>query len=188
MKWYTSDLHFNHKNILTIGKSRPFKTIDEMGETFIKNWNNKVLKNDDVYCLGDMFWNMNEYQIQSYMDKLNGNKHLILGNHDRIEPNIKSNRWVEIVNYKEISDDNNRIILFHFPISEWQWYYYNSYHFYGHTHGTFNLAEETLKRKRPNGNCWDVGVDNNNFEPVSFEEIRQKIEENKKKIEVNNGK
>lgn len=179
MKFFTSDFHVGHKAILSMSShTRPFKNLDEMAEVFVKNWNNKVSKGDDVYCLGDMFWSMNEYQIQAYMDRLNGHKHLITGNHDRLPPNIKANRWVEVTNYKEISEDNTKIVLSHFPIFEWQWFYYNSYHLYGHTHGTLNLAQYTLQRERPNGNCWDVGVDNNNYAPVSFEEIKKKIDKN----------
>lgn len=183
MKFFTSDWHINHKAILSMDShTRPFKSLEEMANVLIKNWNNKVSSGDDVYCLGDMFWNMNEYQIQEFMDKLNGNKHLIVGNHDRLTQNIKSNRWVEITNYKEISENNKKIVLSHFPIAEWQWFYYNSYHLYGHTHGTFNLAQFTLQRERPNGNCWDVGIDNNNYEVLSFNEIVEKIDKNIKQL------
>ena len=178
MKWFTSDLHINHQAILTIGKGRPFNTLDEMSDVIVSKWNNKVCPKDDVYVLGDVFWNMNEYQIQQFMDRLNGHKHLILGNHDRINPNAKSNRWVEIVETKTIGMDDTEIILSHFPIFEWQHFYHNTYHLYGHTHATLNLAQYTLQRQRPNGNCWDVGVDNNNFEPVSFAEIKEKIKNN----------
>jgi len=182
MKFFTSDWHINHKFIISAGKGRPFKSLDEMANVLIKNWNNKVSKGDDVYCLGDMFWDMNEYQIQAFMDKLNGNKHLITGNHDRIPQNVKSNRWVEITNYKELSIDHKKVVLSHFPIFEWEWFYNGSYHLHGHTHGTLNLAEYTLQRDRPNGNCWDVGVDNNNFEPLTFDEIKEKIDKNIKML------
>lgn len=55
MKFYISDLHFGHKNILTFD-NRPFFTLAEMEQTIISNWNNRVEKNDEVYVLGDMFW------------------------------------------------------------------------------------------------------------------------------------
>ena len=182
MKFFTADTHFNHKTLLNLGKGRPFNNIIEHDETIINNWNNKVSNKDDVYVLGDMFWGMNEFQIQSYMDKLRGHKHLIIGNHDKIGVYVKANRFVEITQYKELEMDNTGVILTHFPLAEWDGFYYGTYHFYGHTHSTFNLAEFTLQRERPNGNCWDVGVDNNNFEPVSFEEIKEKIKENIERI------
>ena len=178
MKFFTADTHFGHKALLTLGAGRPFPNIVEHDETIIKKWNDKVSKSDDVYILGDMFWGMNEFQIQSYMDKLKGHKHLIIGNHDKIGVYAKSNRFKEIIQYKELEIDNTEVILNHFPLAEWQHFYYGSYHLYGHTHGTFNLAEMTLKRERPNGNCLDVGVDSNNYEPLSFEEIKEKVKNN----------
>ena len=54
MKFYTSDLHFDHLNILKFEpESRPFNTIDEMNEALIKKWNDKVKQDDEVYILGD---------------------------------------------------------------------------------------------------------------------------------------
>ena len=186
MKFFTADLHLNHKALLKLGNGRPFNNIEEMNNAIISKWNEKISKTDDVYVLGDMFWGMNEYQIQSVMDKLKGHKHLIIGNHDKINAYAKSNRFTEIVNYKVVESNNQYIVLNHYPIFEWEGYYYGTYHLYGHTHGTLNLAEFTSKRSRINTNCWDVGVDNNNFEPVSFEEIRQKIENNRQKMKVEN--
>ena len=55
LKFYISDLHFGHKNILAFD-NRPFFTLSEMEETLINNWNNRATKNDEVYILGDMFW------------------------------------------------------------------------------------------------------------------------------------
>ena len=186
MKYFTADLHLNHKTILTAGSGRPFKSLDEMQDTIIKNWNNKVSSKDDVYVLGDVFWNMKDYQIRQVMDKLNGHKHLIIGNHDRINPNAMANRWVEIVESKILEMDSTAVILHHTPEMEWEHYYYDSYHLYGHVHGTLNLAQYTMLRPHQNMNCWDVGVDNNNFEPISFEEIKNKIKENIKVLK--NGK
>ena len=185
MKFFTADTHFGHKALLTLGKGRPFSNIVEHDETIIKKWNDKVSKSDDVYIIGDMFWGMREFQIQSYMDKLKGHKHLIIGNHDKLGEYVKSNRFTEITQYKEMRFHDTEVILNHFPIFEWDGFYYGSYHLYGHTHNTLNLAEYTLKRERPNGNCWDVGVDNNDYEPVTFDDIKEKIEKNIEKIKNN---
>ena len=81
MKYYIGDLHFGHKKVLEFD-NRPFETFEEMNETIIENWNNVVTKNDDVYILGDMFWKND--LAEDIMSRLNGNKYLILGNHDRI--------------------------------------------------------------------------------------------------------
>lgn len=182
MIWFTSDTHFFHKNILHIGKGRPFGSMDEMVNTFIKKWNAKVQPNDTVWVLGDFAWGLDVKRTRELMSKLNGIKSLVLGNHDRLKVQFDSNVWAEIVPYKDLQIDNDFIVLSHYPIAEWNGYYRDTYHLYGHCHGTFNLAEETMKRKRPNGNCWDVGVDNNNYEPISLEEIKEKIKVNVEQI------
>jgi calcineurin-like phosphoesterase family protein len=52
MIWLTADTHFGHTNILKYC-GRPFSSIEEMDETLINNWNNKVNQDDTVYHLGD---------------------------------------------------------------------------------------------------------------------------------------
>lgn len=59
MKYYISDLHIGHKNILSFD-NRPFFDLEDMKQTIIRNWNSVVSAHDDVYVLGDMFWNNNE--------------------------------------------------------------------------------------------------------------------------------
>ena len=55
MIYLTSDLHFNHMNILKYEpESRPFSSIEEMNEVIIQNWNEVVKISDTVYVLGDM--------------------------------------------------------------------------------------------------------------------------------------
>ena len=69
MKFYISDLHFSHKNILSFD-NRPFFAVAEMNEAIINNWNSVVSVNDEVYILGDMFWNNND--IDSILPRLKG--------------------------------------------------------------------------------------------------------------------
>ena len=78
--YVTSDLHFDHANIIKYC-NRPFKDVEEMNKTLIDNWNNIVQPDDTVICLGD-FSLGNRENIITIGQKLNGHKILILGNHD----------------------------------------------------------------------------------------------------------
>ena len=60
--------------------NRPFKSIEENDETIIKNWNNTVEIDDDVYLLGDISWYNTTKTIEVF-NNLNGHIHLIKGNH-----------------------------------------------------------------------------------------------------------
>ena len=56
---FTSDWHLYHTNILKYC-DRPFKTIEEMHEVILHNWNRVVKKGDTVYVLGDVTYGNKE--------------------------------------------------------------------------------------------------------------------------------
>lgn len=82
MKFYTSDLHLGHNNVIEF-ENRPFKDLDEMDKSIIQKWNNKVSKGDSVYILGDLSFYKGE-KTNEILRQLNGNKYLITGNHDSV--------------------------------------------------------------------------------------------------------
>ena len=110
MIYYTSDLHFGHKNIIKY-ENRPFLNIEEMEYGLIKRWNDKIeSSNDHIYILGDFAFkglNLSADQINNIVDSLKGKKHLIIGNHDQFINSIhfKERLWEEVVLYKEIVDN-----------------------------------------------------------------------------------
>ena len=79
-KFYISDLHFGHKNVLGFD-NRPFTSVEEMNEELIRRWNSVVSDGDIVYVLGDMFW-MKPNDAMPIIDRLNGQIFLVKGNHD----------------------------------------------------------------------------------------------------------
>ena len=81
MIYFTSDLHLGHANAIKLCR-RPFSCVEEMDETLIANWNERVTNGDTVYILGDLLFR-NQTPTESYLDRLKGKKHLITGNHDR---------------------------------------------------------------------------------------------------------
>ena len=70
-KFYISDLHLGHNNIIRLD-NRPFKNMTEMETTIINNWNSVVSDNDQVYILGDMFWN-NDRALKFWMSSREAN-------------------------------------------------------------------------------------------------------------------
>ena len=79
--FYIADLHFGHKNVMAYD-NRPWSTIEENDAMLIRNWNNAVGPDDEVYLLGDVSW-YNVTKTVEYLNDLNGAKHLIIGNHDQ---------------------------------------------------------------------------------------------------------
>lgn len=78
--WIISDTHFCHKNIIQYC-NRPFYYINEMDETMVERWNNKVSENDVVIHLGD-FALTSKNHLKSMRNRLNGVIILVLGSHD----------------------------------------------------------------------------------------------------------
>jgi calcineurin-like phosphoesterase family protein len=78
--YFTSDLHLNHDRDFIYGV-RGFKSIDEMNEAIIKNWNKTVNDSDTVCILGDIMLGDNKESIELF-NKLKGQKFIVLGNHD----------------------------------------------------------------------------------------------------------
>ena len=161
--FFTADLHLGHKNIIRYC-GRPFSTIEEMDETIVRNWNAKVNIGDLVYVVGDFAFGQRE-QVVRYANFLNGNKILITGNHDNIgQP--KNYGFIEKWPIREIKVEGQHITLSHYAMRVWNKSHYDAWMLYGHSHGTLE----------PQGKSWDVGVDYNNFSPLSFEEVKQIME------------
>ncbi len=149
MNFYIADMHFGHQNVLAFD-NRPFSSIEENDRTMIDNWNSVVGMSDDVYILGDISWH-NSTETIKIIEQLNGNKHLIRGNHDpKVLKNPKlQNLFIEITDYKEITfDDGKGLVLCHYPILAFKNHYYGWIHLYGHVHTTweYDLIEESRKK------------------------------------------
>lgn len=138
MNYFISDLHFGHKNCLAFD-NRPFTDIEQHDKKLIENWNNTVGIDDDVYILGDISWYSSVKTIEIFKS-LNGNKHLIKGNHDgKLLKNRELQKlFVEICDYKELDLGNGKIlVLSHYLIPCFKNHYYGAYHLYGHVHTSF---------------------------------------------------
>ena len=176
--YFTSDLHLGDKNIIA-NCGRKFSSVEEMNETLIQNWNHKVKDEDEVYILGDLSYRSGVH-VGSYLSRLNGKKHLIVGNHDYnwLKKMDDPNEYFVSVSHMElINIDNKLITLAHYPMLEWNRSRYaisqegsTSWLIHGHIHNdTEGMAYHFIKEHLP---CaLNAGVDINHFEPVTFEEL-----------------
>lgn len=170
MIYFISDTHFYHEKIIEYVK-RPFKDIEEMNEVLINNWNKKVKPKDEVYILGDFSFG-NKEQTLDLLDKLNGRKYLIKGNHDRIIKDEEvASRFEWIKDYYILKYKKHKFILFHYPLMVWDCQQYGAIHLYGHIH--FSVVPLSKAK------MFNMCVERNNYEPVSIEEI---IENRDKRI------
>jgi len=152
--WITSDLHFGHTNIMKFCPSTRgfFRDVDHMNSEMIRMWNDAVRQEDVVYILGDVSFT-NARQAAHIMNSLVGTKILIQGNHDSklIKDSIFQKCFKEIHTYLRLVHDKTLIIMFHYPIWEWDQMHRGSIHFHGHLHGNDNGM--------PNSRAFDVGFD-----------------------------
>jgi len=184
--WFTSDTHYNHKNIcrgtsqwdLKEGgnhqRTRDFNTLDEMNDAIVKGINDNVAENDILYHLGD--WSFGGIDsIYAFRRRINcKNIHLILGNHDH---HIENNRRVSLQEDANEHYDNTtarslfssvshvlnkeiggqKMVLCHYAMRTWDKAHHGTWMLYGHSHGTLD------DYWHPNGyqrfRTIDVGID-----------------------------
>lgn len=147
----TSDLHFYHKNILAFCPARGYSNLDEMHFGMIKEWNRSVAPQEEVWILGDLSFG-NTADTASILEQLNGKLHMVLGNHDNktFKCPVVRRRFESIQDYKELTFNRTKIVMFHYPIWEWNDGHRGAVHFHGHTHG---------KPTGIRGRILDVGYD-----------------------------
>lgn len=189
--WFTSDTHWNHKNIVRgttawefdpkkdvgVQELRDFDTLEEHNETIISNFNKLIKPDDELWHLGD--WSFGGHEnILNFRDRLHcRNIHLIFGNHDQhIEPINSPYRplFSSCQYYKELSFKVDqkwkqfqkvKIVLFHYGMRVWNKSHHRAIHLYGHSHGSLPSF----------GRSMDVGVDTNNLYPYHLDEVLDRM-------------
>ena len=172
MIYFIADTHFGHANIIKLC-SRPFASLCEMENTIIDNWNKKVTNADTVYIVGDMFFSLNN--LENILSKLKGKKILVEGNHDdRWLKKIDLNKYFEmVVPLINTYVGDRAITLCHYPLLEWKGSRKvgskkQSYLIHGHIHNKRSSDYNLLFK---NDHALNAGVDINNFEPVTLDEL-----------------
>ncbi len=156
-----SDMHFGHANIIKY-ENRPFTNVDEMDTTLISNWNTAVGKGDKVFILGDVSF-YNKEKTKSILEMLNGNKILILGNHDK----DRSSAWWRETGLDEVYQYpivyNDFYILSHEPVYLSENMPYVNIH--GHTHH-LKYADKQF---------FNVSVECIGYTPISFDKVKEQF-------------
>lgn len=182
--FFTSDIHYNHKNICrgvsnwpNADKTRDFRTLDDMNNTIVNNINDVVKQNDYLVINGDVAFGGFD-SISIFLDRIIcKNVILIFGNHDE---HIIANRaniqdkFLYCGHYLELTIEepavpNNKKIsytfnMMHYPIVSWNKIGHGRMHLFGHVH----FPED---QKIQTGRSMDIGLDGNNMKPYEMSEI-----------------
>jgi calcineurin-like phosphoesterase family protein len=188
--FFTSDTHFGHYNIInfckrpivegfqgvppTLSRNEAKQLNDEL---LIRRWNECIKADDEVYHLGDFAF-YGKTKAAEIIQRLNGRKYLIRGNHDGHASQwwlyqgfqwVKDYYVVRVHEQQTIADHlvqyHQNIVLCHFPILSWENMQHGSWHLHGHCHGALNHLNEKTTR-------YDVGVDPNNWYPLTYDEVK----------------
>jgi calcineurin-like phosphoesterase family protein len=171
--WYTSDPHFNHKNIVGY-ESRPFGSTEDMNEAMVENWNSRVFPGDRVAVLGDFAFG-SLASISEIVRRLNGNLTLVRGNHDRPGASMLGVGFESVVDSMLISVCGWPVLLSHYPPVHIKQKRYRERQpvlregevcLHGHCHG----------KKKVNKKAIHVGMDAWDYRPVSAWEVANLVE------------
>ena len=175
--YLTSDLHFGHDREF-IWKVRGYDSVEHMNTRQVEKWNAIVDSNDDVYVLGDVV--LGDPKNIEYVRRLNGEIHIVLGNHDTL---TREQMYRELPNVVEVAEIGIRLkykkyhfVLTHYPMLtgnlEKESLKQMSLNLYGHTHQLTNFYNDMPF-------MYHVGVDSHSGYPVLVDDI---IEEMNKKV------
>lgn len=167
-----SDMHFGHSKMYELPFKRPcgtplrpFSSAEEADEIMIERWNKTVRAHDKVYVLGDVLWKL-AAKDSSPLDRLNGDKVLIAGNHDWPFEDHFYKRFRSVRAYWKL--DN--YILSHVPVHP-----DSLRSFSCNIHGHLHAGRVTLEDGSIDPRYFCVCVEHINYTPINFEEVSRKI-------------
>jgi len=175
--WFASDHHFGHEFLKRL---RGFETVEIMDQTIIDAHNSVVKRGDDVYFLGDFLFKSNRH-IEYYTEQLNGNLHLVRGNHDKISLEGKTRGFSWVKDYYEgkfpnvlseswKSDPQILVVMSHYPMLAWHKNSRGSLMLHGHVHANLRSTEVTRGRTK------DVLIcETNEWKPFELQDILKEL-------------
>lgn len=181
--YISSDLHLNHDKPF-IYTARGYSSVEEMNKDLITKFNNTVTDEDEVYILGDLCLGGADSLIDNFkmLSQLNGNIHIILGNHDtetrrkmyEALPQVVSISYAEMIHYRKY-----HFYLSHYPtltanLDDDKPLRARTINLCGHSHTTDPFADWEK------GCIYHCEVDAHNGFPVSLDTI---IEDMKRRVQ-----
>ena len=181
--YFTSDLHFGHRNIMAHCPQRgpalnvEADDLDGMNQRIIELHNEVVSAGDDVWILGDLSMHKKADYMRPLLQAMNGNIHVIMGNHDERKAmkvlfedgTIQSYQQDKMLKVNRTDGTEGKawkFWLYHYPIVSWPWMNKGVIHLHGHCHGRLQLDL---------GKGFDVGIDapdiTADYRPVSAQEV-----------------
>lgn len=194
--FFTSDWHIGHENVLEYS-NRPFDDCDAMHKTLVRRFNATVPKDAITYFLGDVGLCKGS-MVKEIIDQLNGTKVLILGNHDKGSNAMYALGFDVVLYGATLQICKQRVTLTHCPLlglyrentegmkgcgegENWhgesrqkrlKFTTHNNgqFHLHGHIHSPNGGKSEKILNRQ-----YDVGVDANNYTPISISVIESWI-------------
>lgn len=161
MLWFTADTHFGHTKVIPYCR-RPYESVEQMDDDLVARWNARVSQRDEVWHLGDFCFRGDP---APYVARLNGRISFTYGNHDDRKKlaALVDDRACDV---KYLRYEGRRFFLSHYAHRTWPQSGYGSFHLFGHSHGDLPA----------HGRSMDVGVDANDYAPLSVEEVVARLE------------
>lgn len=169
--WLTTDTHFNHEKLKTMGAGRP-----DNYERLLWDSLKRIPRGDALIHLGDICIG-NDEKVHQGIDALECKKILVRGNHDNKSYNwYYEHGWDFVCQETVVKSMGKLILLRHIPIGV-EHKGELDFHIHGHLHGTGDNSHRKFLEGGSHDPEWhyDIAPDNHNYQAVPLETIIKKL-------------
>lgn len=171
MIYFSSDWHLQHKNIIKYD-NRPFKDVDHMDQSIMRNCAEILTKGDTLYYLGDLCFGRTHKAEEALfgLSLLEIEMFFIKGNHDKKDIIDLYRKYGTYLGEqaKITALHGQEVVLNHYAMRVWDKSHRGVWHLYGHSHHSLPDLEDSLS--------FDVGCNGWDYKPISFDQVAKKME------------